>query len=154
MTTPEMTEADNQTINPGWDHFQHRTFSPAVQRGDLLFISGITATDEEGNIVAKGDIVAQTRHIFEKLRHVLMAAGAEPCDVVKTTDYIVDTENYRKTAQVRREFFGDRFPAATGVVVKSLLRADALIEIEAIAVVPRIKEDSDGSGGVHKDANA
>jgi enamine deaminase RidA (YjgF/YER057c/UK114 family) len=140
----DMTDPTNKTINPGWDQYEHFTFVPAIQRGDLVFISGITATDPEGNIVGRGDIVAQTRYVFEKLRHLLTAAGGGPGDIVMTTDYIVDTENYRQTAQVRREFFGGRFPAATGVVVKRLLRPDALIEIDAIAVVPRAKQDVDG----------
>ena len=75
----------------------------------------------------------------------MVAAGARPCDVVKTTEFITTTENYHETAEVRREFFGNGFPASTGVVVKRLLRRDALIEIEAIAVIPqRIGDQLDG----------
>ena len=148
MRKPETSGDCNRIVNPGWDHYDSFTFAPAVRRGDLLFISGITATDAGGDIIGRGDIVAQTRHIFEKLRCVLEAAGAGPGDIVKTTDYIVDTDNYRQTAQVRREFFGERFPAATGVVVKRLLRPDALIEIDAIAVIPGIKRDSDQPGDI------
>jgi enamine deaminase RidA (YjgF/YER057c/UK114 family) len=55
---------------------------------------------------------------------------------VQTTDYISTTENYRKTADVRREFFKGPFPTATGVIVKGLLREGALIEISAVAVLP------------------
>ena len=53
----------------------------------------------------------------------------------KTVDYIVTTDGYRETAEVRREMFPRGFPAATGVVVKGLLRPGALIEIDAIAVL-------------------
>lgn len=112
------------------------TFSPGViKEGKLLFISGLTATDDQGNIVGKGDIVAQARVIFTKIGEILQTAGATFDDVVKTVDYITTTENYRGTADVRREFFGTDFPAATGVIVAGLLRPDALIEIEAVAVI-------------------
>ena len=114
-----------------------RTFSPAVRAGNLLFISGTTATDERGEIVGRGDIVAQTQHIYRKFGQLLAAAGASLHDIVETTEYITTTESYRGTADVRRELFGGPpYPAATGVVVAGLLREGALIEISAVAVLP------------------
>jgi enamine deaminase RidA (YjgF/YER057c/UK114 family) len=127
-----------ETVDP-WGFTPRYTFSPAVRKGNLLFISGMTATDEKGNIVGKGDIVAQTRHIFEKMKNLLEAAGSSFDDVVKTVDYITTTDGYRGTADVRREYFRNGFPAATGIVVKELLRPDALIEIDAIAVLDEKK---------------
>jgi len=112
------------------------TFSPAVRAGNLLFISGMTAGDEAGEIVGRGDIVAQTRYIFEKFGRLLAAAGAGFEHIVQTTEYVTTTENYAQTAAVRREIFKDRFPTATGVIVAGLLREGALIEISAIAVLP------------------
>jgi len=112
------------------------TFSPAVRAGNLLFISGTTATDEKENLVGPGDIVAQTRCIYEKFRKLLASVGAGFEHIVQTTDYITTTENYRKTADLRREIFKGPFPTATGVIVKGLLREGALIEISAIAVLP------------------
>src|SRR5262245_36871950 len=112
------------------------TFSPAVRVGNLLFISGTTAGDESGGIVGPGDIVAQTRYIYRKLDAILSAAGAGFEHVVQTTEYITTTENYVKTAAVRREIFRPPYPTATGVIVSSLLREGALIEISAIAVLP------------------
>jgi enamine deaminase RidA (YjgF/YER057c/UK114 family) len=111
------------------------TFSPAVRAGNLLFISGTTASDKDGRIVAPGDIVGQTRYIFQKFETLLEAAGAGFEHIVQTTDYITSTENYARTAEVRREFFRGRFPTATGVIVKGLLREGALIEISALAVL-------------------
>src|SRR5262245_8433615 len=112
------------------------TFSPAVRSGNLLFISGTTATDDRQQIVGRGDIVAQTRQIFRKFEAILVAAGGSLKDIVETTEFITTTENYRKTAEVRREIFGGPpYPAATGVIVAGLLREDALIEISAIAVL-------------------
>lgn len=128
-----------EIVNPGWPRYERYTFSPAVRKGNLLFISGLTATDEEGNLIGEGDIVAQTRHIFGQIEEILRAVGGSLDDIVKTVDYIVTTEKYRDTADVRREVFPRGFPAATGIVVKELLRPGALIEIDAVAVL-----DDDG----------
>lgn len=127
-----------QVVNPGWEYYQKYTFSPAVRKGNLLFISGIDATERDaatGEVSARGDIVAQTRVIFEKMKAILEAAGASFDDVVQTTDYIITTRDYKNTSQVRREYFKGDFPAATGVVVKELLGKGALIEIDAISVL-------------------
>ena len=129
-----------QIINPGWARYQRLTYSPAVRKGNLLFISGQSGAEQDpatGKLVVKGDIVAQTKIAYEKIKTILEAAGASMADVVKTVDYITPAglENYRATAEVRRQYFKDGFPAATGVVVNRLLREGALIEIEAIAVV-------------------
>ena len=115
---------------------EQMTFSPAVRAGNLLFISGTTAVDDNRNIVGKGDIVAQTRFIFEKFQRLLQASGASFDNIVETTEYFLTLDGYRRTADVRREFFkGPPYPAATGVLVAGLIRKDALIEIKATAVL-------------------
>ncbi len=112
------------------------TFSPAVRAGNLLFISGTTAVDENQILIGKGDIVAQTRFIFDKFDRLLKKAGASFDNVVETTEYFLTLDDYRRTAEVRREFFkGPPYPAATGVLVAGLIRKDALIEIKATAVL-------------------
>ena len=111
------------------------TFSPAVRVGNLMFVSGMTATDDNREIVGRGDIAAQTRYIFQKMGDLLTAAGASFDNVVETTDYFLTMEGYEKTAEVRREFFKPPYPAATGVLVAALIREHALIEIKATAVL-------------------
>ena len=128
MATPAMIAAGP------WP--ERYTFSPAVRVGDLLFISGTTAGDERGAIVAPGDIVGQTRYIYQKFAALLAAAGGGLEHIVETTEYITTTENYRRTADLRRELFRPPYPAATGVIVAGLLREGALIEISAVAVLP------------------
>jgi aminoacrylate peracid reductase len=119
-----------------WSWSDNVTFSPAVRAGRLLFISGTTASDENRNVVGKGDIAAQTRYIFQKFEKVLMQAGASFDNIVETTEYFLTLEDYKRTADVRREFFrGPPYPAATGVLVAGLLREHALIEIKATAVL-------------------
>lgn len=122
------------TAGPWADRY---TFSPAVRVGNFLFIAGTTAGDESGTVVAPGDIAGQTRYIYRKFEALLRAAGGSLTDIVETVEYITTTENYRKTAEVRREVFGGPpYPAATGVIVAGLLREGALIEIKAVAVLP------------------
>ena len=130
MGTPRMITATGAV----WP--ERYTFSPALRVGQLLFISGTTATDEQGQLVAPADIVGQTRHIYQKFAKLLAAAGAGLEHVVETTEYNTTTENYRGTAAVRREFFRPPYPTATGVIVAGLLREGALIEISAVAVLP------------------
>ena len=113
------------------------TFVPAVRVGDTIYISGTTGTDENGAITAPGDIVEQTRQIFRKFDALLKAAGASCDDIVSTVDYVTTTKDYNKTGAVRREFFRNGFPTATGVIVAGLLRPEALIEISAVAVLKR-----------------
>jgi enamine deaminase RidA (YjgF/YER057c/UK114 family) len=112
------------------------TFSPATRVGNLVFLSGTTGTDDEGNIVGPGDIVAQTRRIFEKFALILQSVGGDLSNIVETTDYVLSLDEYRKTAALRRELFkGPPWPAATGVVVAGLVREGALIEIKGIAAL-------------------
>jgi aminoacrylate peracid reductase len=128
--------ASHELITGGASWPERYTFSPAIRAGNLLFISGTTAVDERGQLVGPGDIVVQTRYIYQKFAPLLAAAGAGFEHVVQTTEYITTTDNYRATAAVRREFFRAPYPAATGVIVKGLLREGALIEISAVAVLP------------------
>ncbi|MEN6466156.1 MAG: Rid family hydrolase [Syntrophaceae bacterium] len=112
------------------------TYSTAVKRGSHLFISGVVARDPAtGEIVGKGDIAAQTDYIFKLFAGILKKAGGSLDDIVKTVDYVTTLENYKQTADVRRKYFRNGFPAATGIVVKQLVNRNALIEIDAIAII-------------------
>lgn len=133
--------AKRETFNPNPPRLPERrlTFSPAAKKGNILMLSGLTSRDPKtGETLWKGDIVAQTRQIYQNMKAILEAAGATFDNVVKTVEYLMPDarHNYRGTAAVRREFFGeDNFPAATGVFVNGLVNKDALIEIEAIAIL-------------------
>ena len=132
-----MTE--KKVINPGWQKYMNHpalTYVPAVQKGNMLFISGLTGVNPEtGELVGKDDMEAQTRQIYRNLADILKAAGATFDNIVQTTDYITTRENYGKTGKVRREFFGKSLPASVGFIVKDLLRENAMIEVSAIAVL-------------------
>ncbi len=114
------------------------TWSDGVRKGKIISISGTVATDENHRTLYAGDLEGQVRYIFETVKKLLEKMGASMDDVIKTTDYITPqaVADYVKTAAIRREYFKDgNFPAATGVVVHSLLRPDWLIEIDFLAVI-------------------
>src|SRR3712207_3272614 len=73
--------SSNESIDPGWRRYARYTFPPAVRRGDLLFISGLTAVDDEGNLVGGQDIAAQARYIYARIAQVLEAAGGSVADI-------------------------------------------------------------------------
>jgi len=116
---------------------KHFTWSDAVKKGKILAISGTVATDENHRTLYAGNLEAQMRYIYETVKGLLEKAGASFDDVIKTTDYIAPqaVPDYVKTAEIRREYFKGNYPAASGVVVHSLLRPDWLIEIEFLAVI-------------------
>jgi len=113
----------------------HYTYVPALHVGNMVWLSGTTGTDEQGRITAPGDIAEQTRQIFRKFQRPFESIGGSCDDIVATTDFFTTTENYKKTADVRREFFKKGYPTSTVVLVAGLLRKDALIEISAVAVL-------------------
>jgi len=123
-----------RVVDPGWPGTSGLTYSQAVVKGGLLFVSGLNSMDAEGRV--QGETLAeQAEVIYRKLGEILAAAGAGFDDVVKTTDYVTDREGYRETAAVRARYLGPDFPAATGVVVKELFGRGVRIEIDAIAVL-------------------
>ena len=111
------------------------TYVAALRVGNMVWLSGTTGTDDSGKITAPGDIEEQTRQIFRKFDRLLRSIGSSCDDIVATTDFFTTTENYKRTAVVRREFFKTSKPTSTGVLVAGLLRKDALIEISAVAVL-------------------
>ena len=102
--------------------------------GRMIFISGQLARDKAGNLVGKGDMGAQLRQVCENIKAALEAAGARLEDVVKTTTYVTDIEEYFKHVGVRIEYFGQSLPTSTTVEVRKLAHPDFLVEVEALAV--------------------
>ena len=76
-------------------------FAMGVHVGDTIYVSGHVAQDNDGNVVGKDDMAAQTRHVFLSIQEVLAEAGATLKDVVKITTYITDMERYSEFSAVR-----------------------------------------------------
>jgi len=101
----------------------------------MLFISGMTARDKEGNIVGKGDMKAQTRQVMENIKAVLEKVGATFDQIVKVSVFITDMSRFKEIHEVRAQYFKKDYPASTMVQVSGLVSPELLIEIEAIAVL-------------------
>ena len=110
-------------------------YSRAVRVGDLVFVSGTTATDADGAIVGAGDAAAQTRRIVANLRAALERAGARLEDVVRTRIFVTDIAQWEAVGRAHGEAFGAIRPASTMVEVARLIAPEILVEIEADAVV-------------------
>lgn len=102
--------------------------------GDLLFISGQTAIDDNGQLIGIGDFDVQAQKAFENLEKVLKAGGSSLKNVVKATILLRDMSNFNKIVKLREKYFTKPYPADTICEVSSLFSSEALIEIEAIAV--------------------
>ena len=108
-----------------------------AQPGRLAYISGQVALDHDGKLVGEGDIVVQARQVFENLRAALATLGADFGSLIKLNFYAVDASRIQEIRDVRNEFLGTNAPpASTFVIVKSLVRPELLIEIEAVALLP------------------
>ena len=102
--------------------------------GELLFISGLVGVDRHGALVGGEDVAAQARQVFANMRAVLDEAGCRFEDVVKVTVYLTDVDDRPKINPVRQEVFGDARPASTLVEVSSLFSAEAMTDVEAVAI--------------------
>ncbi len=109
-------------------------YSQAIKWGNMLFTSGQIPLDPGSGQVVKGGIQAQTRQALENLKQVLAAGGAGFSDVVKTTCFLNDMNDFAQFNEVYAEVFKDNPPARSCVAVDRLPK-DVLVEIEAIAVV-------------------
>lgn len=105
--------------------------------GVRLHISGQVAFDAEGNIVGIGDIRAQTRQVLDNIRTILEAAGGTMADIAQVVVYVTDMSHLAAIHEVRAEYFERPYPASTLVQVSALVRPELLIEISAIAVIPK-----------------
>jgi enamine deaminase RidA (YjgF/YER057c/UK114 family) len=105
-----------------------------VEGKRTIFVSGQLARDLKGDVVGKGDMGAQLRQVGENIKAALAAAGATLADIVKTTTYVTDIEEFFKHVDVRMEYFG-ALPTSTTVEVRKLAHPDLVVEVEAIAVI-------------------
>jgi len=106
-----------------------------VQAKSLLFISGITARDRNGDVVGKGDIRMQTKQVLENMKIILDQVNASFDDIVKVTVFVADMNHFKDIHEIRSQYFKRDLPASSMVEVSRMVSPDFLIEIEAIAAI-------------------
>ena len=131
-----------QKIQPAGIHVRIMAGQPAYTQvvtvsgsGRQVFVAGQLARDPDGNCVGKGDMRAQIQQVGENIKTCLAAAGASLADIVKTNTYVTDFDEFQKHGDMRLRYFGPATPTSTTVQISRLADPDAMVEIEAIAVI-------------------
>lgn len=119
------------TIDP--DPLAPYAIAPGWRVGDLLFLSGQAAIDEQGAIVGAGDFEAQLTQTFANIDRVLAAGGSRRDRIVKVTIYLTDMANFPAMVEARKRYFAPPWPADTIVEVKALALPELMVEIDVIA---------------------
>ena len=107
-------------------------YSQAIKVGELVFVSGQLPIDPATGAFAEGGIKELTRQSLTNMKAILEEAGTSMANVVKTTVFLADMNDFAAMNEVYAEFFAAPFPARSAVAVKTLPK-DALVEIECIA---------------------
>ena len=108
-------------------------YSRAVRVGNRIYVTGTTATDEQGQIVGAGDAFAQTIQTLKNIERALEALGARLEHVVRTRMFVTDISRWEEYGRAHGSVFRDILPATTMVEVSRLIDSTMLIEIEADA---------------------
>lgn len=142
---PRLAITAHQVLNEAYAYPRPSSFARGIRfdpgETSMLLISGTASVDEAGLTVHAGDFRAQLWRTYRNISALLESEGATWHDIVRTTCYLRDIErDYRDFNEVRTAFFDwlglDPLPASTGIQAR-LCREDLLVEIEAIAVLPR-----------------
>lgn len=110
-------------------------YSRAVKIGSFIAVSGTTATDSNGDLVAVGDAYGQTVQVIKNIQAALEKAGTSLDAVIRTRMYVTDISRWEEFGRAHGEYFGEIRPASAMVEVSALIHPDMLVEIEADAIL-------------------
>jgi enamine deaminase RidA (YjgF/YER057c/UK114 family) len=109
-------------------------YSRAVKVGNVVEVSGTTAMEGD-NVFGKDDIYKQTVFILQKIEKILIEAGSNLSDVIRTRMYVTDIANWEEAGKAHALFFKNMKPASTMIEVSRLINDGLLIEIEVTALI-------------------
>jgi enamine deaminase RidA (YjgF/YER057c/UK114 family) len=124
---------ERQRISTGMKWESIVGYSRAVRVGDRIYVTGTTATDDEGNVVGVGDAYAQTVQTIRNIERALRRLDVGLEHVVRTRMFVTDISRWEEYGRAHGELFRDILPATTMVEVSRLIDERMLIEIEADA---------------------
>ena len=124
-----------RNISSGTEYEKIAGYSRAVRLGNVVHVSGTTATEGADKIVGVGDSGAQTDFIIRKIEAALKQAGASLNDVVRTRIYLAPDADWEAVARVHGKYFGQIRPANTLLYIHALVGEDYLVEMEAEAII-------------------
>jgi 2-iminobutanoate/2-iminopropanoate deaminase len=110
-------------------------YSQAIRAGNLIFTAGQVGLDPQSGQLVEGGIREQTEAALRNLQSVLKAAGCSFSDVVKTTVFIMDMNDFTAMNEVYQQFLGDIIPPARSTVQVAGLPRGAMVEIECVAMI-------------------
>ncbi|WP_347924120.1 RidA family protein [Pontimicrobium sp. SW4] len=128
-----MSKRKNITTGSPWE--DKVGYSRAVQVGNIIEVSGTTATGKDGVIVGIDDPYLQTKTIIETAKNVLENMGSSLADVVRTRIYTTDISRWEEIGKAHGEYFGNIKPTTSMIGVSAFVSPDMLVEIEFTAII-------------------
>ena len=126
-------------VNPAGVWTPFGAFSMAVIQGNgqIVHLKGQVSLDADGQIVGAGDMRTQVRQVLQNIEAVLASMGGSTSDIVSLVHYATNIDDFMKAGDIRKEFFTQPFPITTTVQVERLYHPELVIEITAMAEIPR-----------------
>ncbi len=120
-----------------WSPFGAFSMAALQGQGQVMYLKGQVSLDSEGCLVGKRDMRAQVRKTLANISAVLGSVGGQMQDIISLTQHVTDMDAFNQTGDIRKEFFGEPYPVTTTVQVMRLYDVELLVEITAIAEIPR-----------------
>ncbi len=128
-----------ESFNPPdvWSPFGAFSMGVVQGEGHTVYLKGQVALDSAGKIVGEGDMLTQVGQSLSNISAVLAHVGGTMADIVSLTQYVTDIEAFMASGEVRKKYFSEPYPVTTTIEVSRLYDPNLLVEITAIAEVPR-----------------